>query len=180
MILSQDFNVPLLGLFPFQGLIHNDMSLVIIVSSFNIQDEFITEIRADGSVPAHSPLLPELPVFSPQGHLGSRSVPASNHIKTCMTGLGFKESSAVVPDLSVLPTVGRDADRHCPCICWVPSDCQVFILGSVPYSDVHCRLLHRTHRADCLPPTECCPIWNLLRRKKDLPSQEIGTFISDP
>jgi hypothetical protein len=54
--------------------------------------------------------------------------------------LGFKESSAVVPDLSVLPTVGRDADRHCPCICWVPSDCQVFILGSVPYSDVHCRL----------------------------------------
>lgn len=180
MILSQDFNVPFLCFFSFQGLIYNDMSLVTIVSSFNIQDKFITEIRADGSISVHSPLLPELPMFSPQGYLGSWSVPASNHIKTCVTGLGFKQSSAVVPDLSVFSTVGRDAYRHCPCICWVPSDGQIFILGSVPYSDVHCRLPHRAHRTDRFPPTECCPIWDLIRHKEDLPSQEIGTFISYP
>lgn len=57
--------------------------------------------------------------------------------------LRFKESPAVVPDLSVLSTVGRDAHGHCPCISQVPSDCQILILGSVPYSDVHCRLRKR-------------------------------------
>ena len=51
--------------------------------------------------------------------------------------LGFKESSTVVPDLRILPAVGRDAHRGCPGVGHISRDCQVPILGSVPYSDVH-------------------------------------------
>lgn len=41
-------------------------------------------------------------------------------------------------------------------------------------------LLHRAHGTNRFPPTECCPIWDLIRHKEDLPSQEIGTFIRYP
>lgn len=54
--------------------------------------------------------------------------------------LGFKESSTVVPDLSILPVVGRDAHRGCPGVGHISRDCQVPVMGSVPYSDVHCGL----------------------------------------
>lgn len=54
--------------------------------------------------------------------------------------LGFKESSAVVPDLSCLPAVGRDAHGCGPCVSNVASDRQILILGPVLYPDVHCRL----------------------------------------
>lgn len=54
--------------------------------------------------------------------------------------LGFKESSTVVPDLSILSTVGRDAHRRGPCVSCISSDCQIFILGSVLYSNIHRRL----------------------------------------
>lgn len=54
--------------------------------------------------------------------------------------LGFKESSAVVPDLSCLPAVGRNAHGGGPCVSNIASDCQILILGPVLYPDVHCRL----------------------------------------
>lgn len=54
--------------------------------------------------------------------------------------LGFKESSAVVPDLSVLSTVGGNAHRCCSCVRDSSSNCQILVLGSVLYSDVHSRL----------------------------------------
>lgn len=41
-------------------------------------------------------------------------------------------------------------------------------------------LLHRADRTNCFPPTKCCPVWDLVRHKEDLPSQEIGSFISYP
>lgn len=54
--------------------------------------------------------------------------------------LGFKESPTVVPDLSSLPAVGRNAHGCGPCVSNVAGDRQVLILGAVLYSDVHCRL----------------------------------------
>lgn len=41
-------------------------------------------------------------------------------------------------------------------------------------------LLHRADRTNRFPPTKCCPVWDLIREKEDLPSQEIGSFISYP
>lgn len=51
----------------------------------------IAEIGADGAVSVQPPLLPELSVFGPQSHFSSGGVPASNHIKACVTGLKVRK-----------------------------------------------------------------------------------------
>lgn len=158
---SQYFNVPFLCFFSLQGLIYNDMSLVII-SSFHIKDKLVAEIGADGAVPVQPPLLPGLPMLGPQGHSSSRCVPAPNHVEAQVTGLGFEEPPAVMPDLGVLPAVGRGAHTGRPGVSNTSSDRQVLVLGPVPDPDVHCRLLHRTEGTNCFPSTERCPIWDLI------------------
>ena len=45
-----------------------------------------------------------------------------------------------MPDLRVLPTVGRDAHRCRPRVRCAAGDCQILVLGPVPYPDVHCGL----------------------------------------
>lgn len=54
--------------------------------------------------------------------------------------LGFEESSAVVPDLSVLPAVRGGAHGGGPGVRCISSDRQILILGPVLYPNVHCRL----------------------------------------
>lgn len=60
--------------------------------------------------------------------------------------LGFQESSAVVPDLRVLPTVGGGAHRGRPGVSGVSHDRQVLVLGPVLDPDVHCRLRRGNRR----------------------------------
>lgn len=54
--------------------------------------------------------------------------------------LGSEESSAVVPDLRVLPAVGGGAHRVRPGVSRISSGRQVLLLGPVLDPDVHCRL----------------------------------------
>lgn len=69
-----------------------------------------------------------------------QQVTQPTHFQHLETHLGFEESTTVVPDLGILAIVGGRAHRCCSYICQASSHCQIFTLGSVLDSEVHCWL----------------------------------------